>query len=262
MPRILTRILIIALCLAPFVAVSGCGSQDTPANTAGQSRDPATRTYSKSPESTSLLLKDASDALRARYASGEGAHFTMETTGVTSGHSIGMRAEGDIAFPDKARMTSSNYLTPQPVSVDVVTVGGKAFSRTPAGSGAWQNGDAGMPPPDPQNIAGFMDYGRSSRNFGHENINGHDTWDVQVDVDMVMLATDAMKRTSDPQLLKELEALKSSVVTVDFWIGADDLAIYQMLVKTTNPLAGFDQAQDIFFTNWGQHVEITAPREM
>src|SRR5665648_722124 len=246
------RLPLAVLCLALVMtalamALTGCGDErETVTNPIWQP-DPLQplKTYSTSPESTSELLKDTSDAVKVKSPSHEAVHFTLVSTTTGGGKSESIRAEGDFAYPDGVRMTQRDYLTADAAPVEVIAIGGDVYSRSSATAGAWQKGNTEPPPPDPQSIANYLDFARSSRNFGEETLgDGRKTWHVQVDVDSKMLVDEAMKRTTDQAALQALESDRSAAVTVDFWIGADDRVPYQMLVKVSNPVSGSTREQE------------------
>jgi len=256
--KILPWLFLFALALAALVA--GCGDPDGETSTAPPATN-TTRTYSTSPASTSELLKDASDAVRAGYGAGAGVHFNMDTTTNAGGQSAYYRSEGDMRFPSSVNMTSNNYLSPQPVFVDSMLVDGKTYVRTAGGE--WNSGGADPPPPDPRAIADYLDYTRSSVNFGRETLkDGRRTWHVKVDVDMALLAHRMIEENaSDPELARQYEALLSATVNADYWIGADDQLPYQLLVRYSNPDTGVTREQKFVFSDWGETVEIARPCE-
>lgn len=263
------RLPLAVLCLALVMtalamALTGCGDErETVTNPIWQP-DPLQplKTYSTSPESTSELLKDTSDAVKVKSPSHEAVHFTLVSTTTGGGKSESIRAEGDFAYPDGVRMTQRDYLTADAAPVEVIAIGGDVYSRSSATAGAWQKGNIEPPPPDPQSIANYLDFARSSRNFGEETLgDGRKTWHVQVDVDSKMLVDEAMKRTTDQAALQALESDRSAAVTVDFWIGADDRVPYQMLVKVSNPVSGSTREQEFVFSDWRQYLELTRPCE-
>lgn len=257
------RLLFAACLMLPLIAGLGCNDRQTQTYPIWQpDQAPPARTYSTSPESTSELLRDASQAVKAKTAANLGVHFTEQSTGALDGQAAGSRAEGDILFPDRVQMVTRNYLTAAPVSTDVIVTGGQTFIRSEATGGAWKTGDSPSLPPDPQLITGYLDFARSSRNFGQETLSdGKRTYHVQVDVDMPQLATGLMKATNDPEQLREIEAMKTVVVTVDFWINADSRLIDQMLVKSSNQQQGQNLEQKFIFSDWGKAFEIVRPCE-
>ena len=258
------RLPLMLLFLAAFPAIApACGENAPQTGTSNPSPASGAKIYSTSPASTSELLKDASDAVKSIYGDNQGVHFTMESSAIAPGQSANSRYEGDMVFPDSVRMSSSDILTRDPVSVDLISVGGKVYTRSAATDNAWKGGGAvPAPPPDPQTITGFLAYARGSRNFGQEILgSGVKTWHVQVDVDTGMMSTEAMKGVSDPASLQELESMRSAVVTADYWIGADDLLPYQMLVKTDNAVSGSSSEKFFVFSDWKEVVNIEAPCE-
>ncbi|MDO8736567.1 MAG: hypothetical protein Q7K29_05725 [Thermoleophilia bacterium] len=255
---------LITACLMLVLAAGlGCGDPETKTSTATRTDEaPPARTYSTSPESTSELLRDASQAVKARTASNLGVHFSLQSTGAVGGQADGSRSEGDMVFPDKVQMVTRNYLTPEPVNTDVTVIDGKTYIRSEATAGVWKTGVSPSLPPDPQLITGYLDFARSSRNFGQESlVGGRKTYHVQVDVDMPLLATSLTRNTTDAVQLAEYEDMKTAVVTVDYWIDADDRLIYQMLVKSVNQPQGQNLDQNFSFSNWGEAIDIVRPCE-
>jgi len=251
----------VLIAVAIVTAFAGCGDPASDTSTAPPAAKTA-KTYSTSPASTSELLKDASDAIRTGYDAGTGVHFKLDTTtNAGGGQSDYFRSEGDMRFPAGVSMTSNNYLSPQPVFVDSILVDGKIYFRTAGGE--WKSGAANPSPPDPRMIAEYLDYTRSSTNFGRETLkDGRATWHVQVDVDMALLAHRlADENASDPELARAYQTLRTAVVRADYWIGAEDQLPYQMLVRYSNPDTGVTQEQKFVFSEWGETVEIDKPCE-
>lgn len=259
----MNSISLVAGCLIlSLMAGLGCSQETRTYSATVPDQAPPARTYATSPESTSELLRDASQAVGARTAENPGVHFSVQSTGSVGGQADDTRSEGDISFPDKVQMVTRSYLSPEPVNTEVVVTDGMTFVRSAATDGVWKTGAPPSLPPDPQLITGYLDFARSSRNFGQETLaGGRKTYHVQVDVDMPLLAAGRIKNTSDPEQLKKFEAMKTSVVTVDFWIDTDDRLIYQMLVKSSNLQQGQVLEQDLRFSDWGESVEIVKPCE-
>jgi hypothetical protein len=263
------RLPLAALCLALVMtalamALTGCGDDRETVTQPIWRPDlpPPLKSYSTSPESTSELLKDTSEAVKAKSPSHEAVHFTLASSTTVGGKSESVRAEGDFAFPDGVRMTQRDYLAADAAPVEVIAIGGDIYSRSSATAGAWRKGNTEPPPPEPQSIANYLDFARSSRNFGEETLgDGRKTWHVQVDVDSKMLVDEAMKRTTDQAALQALEFNRSAAVTVDFWIGSVDRVPYQMLVKVSNPVSGSTREQEFVFSDWRQYLELTRPCE-
>ncbi|MHB1361156.1 MAG: LolA-like protein [Thermoleophilia bacterium] len=252
---------ILAVCLAAVAALeTGCNERETKTYPIWlPDAAPPAKTYSTTPESTSELLKDSSDAIKATYPPTEGVHFTLESQTTGGGKTMSWRAEGDMIFPDRVKMTTRSLLTADPVTEEVIDTGGQAYVRSGA-DGAWHSGNPQLPAPDPQIIANYLDFARGSRNFGQESLaGGQKTWHVQVDVDMGMLAFEAMNHTTDQSEAQRLDSMKSDSVTVDFWIGNDDRLPYQMVVKTTDPARGQSEQQTFIFSRWKEHPAIARP---
>lgn len=253
---------LLAVVLALIMALSaGCNERETRTFPIWQpDLQPPAKTYTATPESTSELLKDSSDAVKAKYPSNEGVHFTLES--LTSGQGLpsSWRAEGDMNFPDRVKMTTRNFLSSEPVSEDVIDLDGQVYIRSDATGGVWRGGASQLPVPDPRSIADYLDFTRSSRNFGQETLpSGQKTWHVQVDVDTGMLAAAAVNRTTGQEDAQRLDSMKSGSVSVDFWIGNDDRLPYQMVVKTSRPDTPQTVQQTFIFSNWKEHAPIARP---
>lgn len=252
---------ILAVCLtAAAILAAGCNERETRTYPIWRpDAAPPAKVYSTSPESTSELLKDSSDAIRTTYPSTEGVHFTLESLTTGAATPLSWSAEGDMNFPDRVKMTAKSFLTAGQLTEEVVDTGGQTYVRS-GPDDAWHSGTPRLPAPDPQFIANYLDFTRSSRNFGQESLaGGQKTWHVQVDVDMAMLASEALNRTTDQAEAERLESMKSATVTVDFWIGNDDRLPYQMVVKTLDPASGQTEQQTFSFSSWKEHAAIAKP---
>lgn len=259
-----TVLSIFASCLAlSSAAVLGCNDRETKTYPIWQpDQAPPARTYSTSPESTSELLRDTSLTIKVKTATNSGTHFTLQSTGAVGDQNASSRSEGDLIFPDKLQMTTREYLSPEPVSTDVIVIGTQTYIRSEATTGVWKTGESPSLPPESGLITGYLDFARGSRNFGQETLSGdRKTFHVQVDVDMPLLIARLIKATTDPVQLKKYESMKTAVVTVDFWIDTDSRLIHQMLVKSTNPLQGQALEQNFTFSSWGESIEIVRPCE-
>lgn len=259
-----TVLSLFAACLTLSAAtVIGCNDRGTETYPIWQpDQAPPARIYSTSPESTSELLRDASQAVRAMTSANQGVRFTVLSTGAINNPAASSRGEGYMVLPDKVRMTTWDYLSREPVSTDVIVIGTQTYIRSEATGGVWKTGDSPSMPPEPGLITGYLDYARGSRNFGQETLSdGRKTYHVQVDVDMPLLAADLIKNTADPAQLKKLEAMKTAVLTVDFWIDTDSRLINRMLVNSANQPQSQAIVQDFIFSSWGESMEISRPCE-
>ncbi|MHB8858234.1 MAG: LolA-like protein [Thermoleophilia bacterium] len=257
--RFIPFTMLAALLAAAAILTAGCNERETRTYPIWQpDAVPPAKIYSTSPESTSELLKDSSDAIRAMYPSTEGVHFTLDAQTTGAATPLSWRAEGDMNFPDRVKMTTKSFLAAGQVAEEVIDTGGQAYVRS-GPDDAWHGGTPQLPAPDPQFIANYLDFSRSSRNFGQESLAGQNTWHVQVDVDMAMLASEALNRTTDQSEAQRLESMKSDTVTVDFWIGNDDRLPYQMVVKTLDPSTGQTAQQTFVFSSWKEHAAIARP---
>ena len=252
----------LAACLAlPALAALGCNERQATTYPIWQPEvQPPPRTYNTTPESTSQLLQDSSEAVKGKYPSTEGVHFTLETLITSNGQQSAWHAEGDIEFPDRVKMAARNFLMTETVSQDAIHLEGQEFVKDGGADAAWHAGSPQLPTPDPQSIVDFLDFTRSSRNFGQETLaGGQKTWHVQVNVDTAMLAEAALNRTTDQSEAQRLDSLKADTVTVDFWIGGDDRLPQQMVVKLADPAASRTEQQTYVFSNWNEHPPIARP---
>lgn len=249
--------------LLMMLSISACGDGEESSPGQGAQTQGRTKTYGTDPESSGSLLRDASEEIQSKIISvATGVHFTMDSTTSTAGTSVFSQGEGDMVFPDRVRMTTRNIVNGQTVEVEIIAIEGQTYTRSSATGGMWRSSSGGAAPPDPQSVKSYMDFARSSRNFGQETLRGgRKTYHVQVDVDSELAAEDAKKRTSDPAMQQAIEATKSSVVTVDLWIGIDDLLIYQEKVAISNPVTGLVSETNLNFSDWGRVVEISRPCE-
>lgn len=245
------------LLLGALLFAAGCGGE-TATVTVSTPPPPGTKTYGKTPEAASELIRDTSSIVRTRTVANSGVHFKLEMSTTVSGQVIISQGEGDMIFPDRTKMTLSTYTSGQPVSMEVIAIEGKVYTKQAGGN--WSSVATGFSMAEPQNLTGFLDYARSSRIVGEEILRGgRKTYHIQVDIDSYIAAEEAKKGTSDPVKIQELEKTKAATVTVDFWIGVDDLLIYQELVKTSNPATALSSSQTFIFSDWGETVLIEKP---
>lgn len=240
---------------------TSCGNEivTTPTRTGTATR---TRAYDVTPESTRQLLKDTGDALAEKTSGSRGVHFTTESTGMVSSTFAASRGEGDMVFPDRVRMDIRTLAGDKQEQIELIAVSGLVYTRSAASGDVWQTSSQGYLPPDPQSISSYMDFARSSRNFGQESLrDGRKTYHIQVDVDTALAAQEAKKHTQDPAQQVAIEATRGSATTVDLWIGADDLLIYQEKVNITNTVNGVTTETSFSFSRWGETVQITRPCE-
>lgn len=246
--------------LAAALFASGCGGE-TQTPTAAAPPKPGTRTYARTPAAASELLKDTSLTLAAKAAGNTGVHFRMEASTTVNGQVIISHGEGDMIFPDRQKMTMTTYINNQPLTTEVIAIEGKVYTKSGATGGNWSSSPSTTTAvPDLRSTASYLDFARSSRIIGEDNLRGvRKTYHIQVDVDSFLAAAEAMKKTTDPATQQELEKTRSATVVVDFWIGVDDLLIYQEVIKISNPAAGLNSNQTFTFSDWGKAVTIEQP---
>jgi hypothetical protein len=250
-----------ALVVLLSLLVAGCGEEAAPVAETQTVTETRT-TIGSSPEDTGRLMTAASEALQALSRQSLGVHFTLESTiGGTHG-SFFASGEGDMAFPDRVNLNMRQIIPGnQPVEAELIMILGTVYTKSQSTGGIWRTTDGGFIPPDPMSIKEYMDFARSSRNFGQESLlGGRKTIHIQVDVDTVLEAEEARKRTDDPAMLQTLEDLKNSAVTVDFWIGVDDFLIYQQITKVTESSGSASETRFVY-SNWGRPVDIQPPCE-
>ena len=256
---------VVLLILLVLLAAGGAGCGDERVVTISQPEgleNTQTRIYDTSPESTAQLLQDAGAVIETNTAPGRSVHFVMDSRTAGGGEPVVSKAEGDMVFPDRVKMTVQNYSGSKPVPVEVVSISDKVYSRSEASNWIWSS-VGGIPPvASPQSITKLIDYARSSRNFGEESLAGNrKTYHVQLDIDTALAADEARKQNADPATIKVLEAWRTSRMTVDLWLGISDLIIYQEKIQVSNPAAGSTSDQNYIFSAWGLPVEINKPCE-
>lgn len=254
---------ILGLAAALIILTFGCGDDRTVTISQPEGLEDALPViYDTSPESTGQLLRDTSATLGKNTTANMGVHFVMDSRTTISGRTIVSRGEGDMVFPDRVRMTTQNYTDAQPVPVEVIVVSGRTYTRSAATGEVWKSSGTGVSAPDPQSITSLLDFARSSRNFGEESLSGNrKTYHIQLDVDASLAADEAKKQNTDPALIQALESTRNSSVTVDLWIGTNDLLIYQERVMISNTASDLKSEETFIFSDWGKAVEIVKPCE-
>lgn len=218
--------------------------------------------YDTTPESTNNLVRDASARLKDTLTTGKGVHFVIDATTTSGATTVVSRGEGDMVFPDRIHMTLQNFTGNVSTPTEVISIGSKVYIRSTTTNATWHSTTGGSTTPDPDSLTRMLDFARSSTAFGQESLKGdRTTYHVQLDIDASMLADEALKKTSDPTQTQAIEATRNSTVTVDLWIGTNDLQIYQEKVTTSNPALNLTSYQTFIFSDWGKVVEINKPCE-
>ena len=261
--RKLAEYIIIFIVTLVLLQAAGCGDDRTVTVSQPEGlEDAMPRIYDTSPESAGQLLRDTSTIVKANTETDRGVHFVMDSRTTIGGQTIVSQGEGDMVFPDRVRMITRNYVGAQEIPVEVIAISGKLYTRSDATGGVWKSSGGEVTAPDPQSITGLLDFARSSRNYGEETLSGNrKAYHVQLTVDTSLAADEAKKRNADPATIQALEATRNSSVTVDLWIGVNDLLIYQEKVLVSNPSTGLNSEQDFIFSSWGPPIEIVKPCE-
>ncbi|MFA6001107.1 MAG: LppX_LprAFG lipoprotein [Thermoleophilia bacterium] len=257
------KLIVVSLAAALLLYAPGCGDDRTVTVSQPEGlEDAMPRVYDTSPESTGQLIRDTSTTVKANSSENMGVHFIMDSRTAIGDTTIVSRGEGDMVFPDRVKMTTQNYTDAQSIPVEVIVVGGKIYTRSTATNQIWKSSGSGVSAPDPKSITSLFDFARSSRNFGEESLPGNrKTYHVQLDVDAALAADEAKKQNSDPALIQALEATRNASITVDLWIGTNDLLVYQERVVVSNPATALKSDQTFMFSGWGKSVEIVKPCE-
>lgn len=251
--------LAITTALAMLISLSaGCGG--SPETTTGALTEKLTTTkiHGTDPIDTGLLLSDTSELIQATTSADKGVHFTFEkyeTTG--GGATVYNWGNGDMAA-GSVNMVIRNSVGGEPHEIDLIATAGQTYTQ-PA-SGAWQASSLGLIAPDVDTLVNYLDFARSSRNFGQESLVGNiKTYHVQVDVDSTLAIEAAKKRTRDPAALVSLEAMKGVQLSVDLWIGWDNNLVYQekVVIGATPDVTGSETTYQ--YSDWGKPVSIARP---
>lgn len=255
------RLLAIITALAILIALSpGCGGSAETTTGALTEKLTTTRTHGTDPIDTGLLLSDTSELIQATTSADQGVHFTFERyETAANGSSVYSWGDGDMAA-GSVNMVIRNNVGGEPHEIDLIATEGQTYTRPL--SGAWQASSLGLIAPDVDTLVNYLDFARSSRNFGQESLVGNiKTYHVQVDVDSTLAIEAAKKRTRDPAVLVSLEAMKGAQLAVDLWIGWDNNIVYQekVVIGATPGVNGSETTYQ--YSDWGKPVSIARPCE-
>lgn len=247
--------------LAVPLAGVGCGDETpttptvTPTATTVDHRE-----YTNSVADTSALLRDSSTAMKQVADAGLGVHYSYISNSFGEEQLVIAQGEGDMAFPDRTRVTSSVYITDVPTIIELIAIGETVYIRTSDSGDDWQRDDRGVLPPNPRNVWNYLDFARSSRNLGRTTLdNGIEAYQVQVDIDADLLSTESMKHYTDPGIIAVLQSSRSDTVTATVWIGVDDLLVYKQSIDISNPATGSSSVQQLTYSDWSEPVDIVEP---
>ena len=247
------------LALAMLLA-AGCGEEKVTPSVSLTAATTGTRTYGNSTADTAQLLQDASAAMKRFADAGLGVHFIYTSNSFGDEQMIIAQGEGDMVFPDRASVSSSVYLSEEPQVIDLIAIGETVYIKSAETGNVWRRDDRGVLPPNPRNVWNYLDFARGSRNLGRTTLaSGIEAYQVQVEIDADLLATESMKHYSDPRIIALLQATRSSTVSATVWIGVDDLLVYKQSISTSNPLDGSNSEQQLNYSNWGETIEIVQP---
>lgn len=204
--------------------------------------------------------------------------------GIKAGMSLSFdfKLVGDVEMPDKSRMSLQTSLLGQNLSVEMLSVGGKAYAKDPI-TGVWTEASQGkstssIPPSLLGDPMGSFDLSKVANvvEVDRPVIDGNATRHLRYTADPAKLA-DAMKQAAG--------SAKTSATTPtavgEVWIRVDDGQIVRQSVKVTlemdnatsffgalpgasaapNATKGsFEMAFDFAFSNYGEPIPaITAP---
>lgn len=235
-----------------------------------------------------VLEPSAADLVRgasAKMQSAKSVH--VEGTG-----SFGMKAglsmsfdfklAGDLELPDRSRMKMQMSLFGQDLSVETLTVDGKAYAKDPL-SGAWTESSSSgkstqVPPSLITDPLGSFDLSKVANvvEVDRPVVNGQKTRHFQYTADNAKLA-DAMRQAAGSSQLPKV----TPTATGEVWIGVDDGRVVRQTATASLELdsapslfgslggasaspattkASFQFTMDFTFSNYGQPIPaITAP---
>ncbi|RJQ42670.1 MAG: hypothetical protein C4534_09670 [Gaiellales bacterium] len=252
-------ILILPGLLAALLA-AGCGEDGAVTTGATTVTIPDAGTYSNNTADTARLLQDSSATMKRVADAGLGVHFIYTSNSFGEEQLVIAQGEGDMVFPDRVSVSSNVYLTEEPEVIDLISIGETVYIRSIETGNVWRQDDRGVLPPNPRNVWNYIDFARSSRSLGRTTLpSGIETYQIQVDIDADLLATESMKFYSDPRIISLLQASRSNNVTATVWIGVDDLLVYKQSISTSNPLTGTGSEQQLTYSDWGKSIDIVQP---
>jgi hypothetical protein len=189
-----------------------------------------------------------------------GVHYDYTSNTIGEEQLVIAQGEGDMVFPDRTRVTSSVFVTGESVIIELIAIGEDIYVKSADTGNTWRQDDRGIMPPNPRNVWNYLDFARSSRNLGITTMpDGVRAYQVRVEIDADLLATESMKHYSDPRIIDLLEASRTATVTATVWIGVDDLLVYKQSIQTVNEDDSTSSEQLIDYSNWGETVEISQP---
>lgn len=242
------------------LAATGCGKETVTTPVAPTATSPASKEYSNSVADTARLLQDSSAAMKRIADSRLGVHFAYTSNVFGAAQLVIAQGEGDMVFPDRARVSSSVYLTEEPTVIELIAIGETIYIKSAETDNVWRRDVQGVLPPNPRNVWNYLDFARSSRNLGRTTLpSGVEAYQVQVEIDASLLATESMKHYSDQRVISLLQASRSNTVSATVWIGTADLLVYKQTISTSNQATGTGSEQILNFSGWGEPTEIVQP---
>ena len=222
----------VAVATVALSALAACGSTPPPPN-------PAT------------VLRDAKQSIDAAPA----VHFTLTSSGVTGTGSLLTGGNGDARRPDGFTGVLNVVVSGFPVNVDVVSVGGIFYARTPLSGGAYAPTDPasyGFGDPakllDPTSgLSSLLTLCTDTAAAPDDRLNGENL--TEVTCSMPGAAVGSLLTSADP----------SKPVTAD--IGVDATTHQLRRVTLTGPFFSATQASTftVVLTNYGENVTVTPP---
>jgi lipoprotein LprG len=204
-----------------------------------------------SPPDPAQLLRDAKQSVD----SAPSLHFTLSSANVSSSGTSITGGEGVARRPDGFAGTLTVSLGGLPLNVDVVSIGGVFYARTPLGSGGFDKTDPskyGFGDPgkllDPSNgLSSLLSMCASPSNRDGDRLNGEQLDEVACAMPGARVA--ALLTSADPSQ------------PVQATVGVDSASHQLRRVVMTGPF--FDKVHPSTFTlvldNYGQNVSITPP---
>jgi lipoprotein LprG len=204
-----------------------------------------------SPPDPAQLLRDAKQSVD----SAPSLHFTLSSANVSSSGTSITGGEGVARRPDGFAGTLTVSLGGLPINVDVVSIGGVFYARTPLGSGGFDKTDPskyGFGDPgkllDPSNgLSSLLSMCASPSNRDGDRLNGEQLDEVACAMPGARVA--ALLTSADPSQ------------PVQATVGVDSASHQLRRVVMTGPF--FDKVHPSTFTvvldNYGQNVSITPP---
>ena len=300
-------VLLVLLLALGVGTIAGCGSQassgSAPAATAATA---ATLTAAQIVAQSETKMKDVTSASftgdMSLKVSGDPSKMTDPTTKAMLSQGVSLHLEGKSQNqPVAADVKISLGLGGQTVDLGLLSKGTKSWVQY---RGKWYAMDGksakslstqaqtGAAPTEQLKSLGLdpSHWGTSYMLDGTEDLGGTQVYHVTATADPQKLADSLMKAASDPSLAKKLggtaelkqleqglsqnkkqaEQLKKSLknVSVDYWIGVDDMFIHKASFSATvdtkgqKDMAGVDgmtMGMDLTMSDFGQPVTVAAP---